>query len=123
MKTWEVMKMVQEDGLSNARFEVTYESGSTAIIFIDRCQIFYIESCDYTIMPMDGSLRDIVDWKAMGEPVDFITAFSSDKRIAQESRKEFWKEYRTQTEVMKFLSQSSAATCKELFNCKWYIEN
>ena len=105
MKTWEMIKKLTE----NSSKEFKREDGLVLSTSIDDTLIW---EPGYTHL----NLHD--EWEEVKEPVSFMEAVESGKRI----RHELWLEYDFLEVVLYKLSELSTKTMRDMILGKWYIE-
>lgn len=119
-KTWEVIKMITENPKLKFR---TYCSD----VFKDENGYIVFENID-CIDGFDGNFKGNEEWTLIQEPVDFMTAVKSGKKIKVEhilaSHLDITKKYLTLKNLLDTLCYSypSDAICDILTEGKFYIE-
>lgn len=127
-KTWEVIKMLSE----NPKLKFKKHSPGNSIVLGAQVIGFssFLKLCrtDFTDKTLNNNIRLDEEWTLIQEPVDFMTAVRSGKKIKVEhilaSHLDITKKYLTLKNLLDTLCYSypSDAICDILTEGKFYIE-
>ena len=109
MKTWEVYKIALEN--PKAKFR---RLSHDYISFIgDEGKLQIVDNpCSYPVANVDE------DWELVREPVDFMTAVNSGKRIKHKE----WISFHPIDEALEIVSCKDIRVTVQILNENWYIE-
>ena len=118
MKTWEVIKALTENPNLKFEYDTGFEAGVVTMVRgyvkVIECSKLPIETP--TVLDLNIGFMT-ADWQLVQEPVDFMTAANSGKRISSEG----WDSYYFLHEVLHILQNRDNALY--LINGKWLIED
>ena len=117
MKTWQMIKELQENPkarFKNNRCEDNVSVHRDGFLTWDKKGTHYEMTFAGFSDCCSGNSDD--DWEKVPEPVDFMTAVNSGRRI----RNEIWEGYYFFHEALHILQNYGAAL--DLINGKWYVE-
>ena len=120
MRTWQMIKELTENP------KLRFKNGLMSVVEIgDKTKAIVWKSEDneeapFIIYSHSGSGVDNlhIEWELVPEPVDFMTAVNSGKRIKHEE----WELYRELGDVLDILGGASDTNIADKINGKWFIE-